>query len=85
MLFQLSEHSSPGEWDRDWHWHWLGVGHGTGGDVRARHVWPRDGRWWHGWEMVSRIRWGGKEGTWWQVWDVVAGMGYGVVYGTECL
>lgn len=73
MLFQLSEHSSPGERDRDRHT--PGMGHRAGMDVAAGDVWSRDGRWWQGWDMVSLVGWGGREGVLWQGGDAVAGMG----------
>lgn len=75
MLFQLSEHSSPGKGGRDRHR--LGLGHGTGMDVVAGDVVQ-------GWEVVAGMEHGVTDKMGWQGWDAVAGMGHGVMYGMGC-
>uniref|UniRef100_A0A8B9NMB4 Protein phosphatase 1 regulatory subunit 1B n=1 Tax=Accipiter nisus TaxID=211598 RepID=A0A8B9NMB4_9AVES len=57
MLFQLSEHSSPGKRGRDRHR--LGLGHGTGTDVVAGDVVQ-------GWEVVAGME---RDKMGWQGWD----------------
>ena len=84
MLFQLSEHSSPGERDRDR----LGMGHRAGVDMVAGDIWSRDGRWWQGgmWchrqDGVAGMGCCGREGTWCHARDGMSKMGHGGREGT---
>uniref|UniRef100_A0A8B9C632 Protein phosphatase 1 regulatory subunit 1B n=1 Tax=Anser brachyrhynchus TaxID=132585 RepID=A0A8B9C632_9AVES len=74
MLFQLSEHSSPGEPGRGHRGLVQGrdevVGMGRGGQDKVPGM-GRGGR--EGTQFPGG--WGGREGTWRQRWDAVAGMG----------
>lgn len=68
MLFQLSEHSSPGEqrsgweWDTGQGWTWC---QGTSGVT--------DRMWWQGWDVVIRMGCGVLHVMRYPGWDMVVG------------